>query len=60
MVNELAEVYLGPNLSGDLEQDIKKIPVEDALKFDDVGIPGFKGNRKKILKWLDKSLPYGR
>ncbi|HPF12069.1 MAG TPA: hypothetical protein PKW08_07905 [Flavobacteriaceae bacterium] len=53
MVNELAEVYLGPNLSGDLERDIKKIPVEDALNFDDVGIPGFKGKQEeKIPKMI--------
>lgn len=43
MVNELQEVYLGPKLSGNIEQDIKRIKIKDTINFDDVGIPGFKG-----------------
>jgi hypothetical protein len=43
LVTELDEVYLGPRLSGNLEQDIKNIKIIDTLNFDDVGIPGFKG-----------------
>ena len=43
LVNELDEVFLGPKLTGNLEQDIKTIKTEKSLNFDDVGIPGFKG-----------------
>ncbi len=43
LVTQLDEVFLRPALTGDLERDIKNIAVEDALNFDDVGIPGFKG-----------------
>ena len=41
--NELDEVFLGPKLTGNLEQDIKTIKTEKQINFDDVGIPGFKG-----------------
>lgn len=43
MVNELDEVILGPNLSGNLTTDLKNIKTEETFNFDDVGIPGFKG-----------------
>lgn len=43
LVNELDEVFLGPKLTGNLEQDIKTIKTEEMINFDDVGIPGFKG-----------------
>lgn len=43
LINELDEVVLGPNLTGNIEADLKKIKTEDAINFDDVGIPGFKG-----------------
>ncbi|MDT0556540.1 carboxypeptidase-like regulatory domain-containing protein [Patiriisocius hiemis] len=43
LVNELDEVVLGPNLTGNIETDLKKIKTKDAINFDDVGIPGFKG-----------------
>jgi len=43
LVNELDEVFLGPKLTGNLEQDIKTIKTEKQINFDDVGIPGFKG-----------------
>lgn len=43
LVNQLDEVFLGPKLTGNLEQDIKTIKTEKQLNFDDVGIPGFKG-----------------
>lgn len=49
MVNELAEVYLGPNLTGDLERDLKKIKVEDQINFYDVGIPGFQGKAEEKI-----------
>lgn len=48
-VNELDEVLIGNQLSGDLRKDAASIPVEKPLNFDDVGIPGFKGTpREKI------------
>lgn len=43
LVNELDEVFLGPKLTGNLEQDIKTIKTEKSINFDDVGIPGYKG-----------------
>ncbi|MEZ4859501.1 MAG: hypothetical protein R2781_11895 [Flavobacteriaceae bacterium] len=43
LINELDEVFLGPKLTGNLEQDIKHIKIEKQLNFEDVGIPGFKG-----------------
>ncbi|MDC8006061.1 hypothetical protein POV27_18560 [Aureisphaera galaxeae] len=49
LVNELDEVFLGPNLSGDLERDLKNIEVEDQINFDDVGIPGFKGKAEEKI-----------
>lgn len=53
LVNELDEVFLGPQLTGDLERDLKKIAVEDQINFDDVGIPGFQGNpEEKIPKMI--------
>jgi len=52
-VNELDEVVLGPQLSGNLSQDLKKIKTEDKFNFDDVGIPGFKGKpQEKIVPVL--------
>ena len=53
LITELDEVLLFPELTGDLERDIKKIKVVDTLNFDDVGIPGFKGKpQEKIPKVL--------
>ncbi len=52
LVNELDEVYLGPNLSGNLERDLKNIEVEDPINFDDVGIPGFKGKAEEKIPSL--------
>ncbi|QNJ96869.1 carboxypeptidase-like regulatory domain-containing protein [Constantimarinum furrinae] len=49
MVNELDEVVLGPNLSGNLLTDIKNIKTEDEFNFDDVGIPGFKGEPEEKI-----------
>lgn len=50
LVNELDEVFLEPNLSGNISADLKKIKTEKPINFDDVGIPGFKGEpREKIV-----------
>ena len=46
-INELDEVMLGTELTGNLKTDIEKIKVEDQINFDDVGIPGFKGEAKE-------------
>ena len=43
LINELDEVILGPNLSGNIATDVQNIKTEKKLNFDDVGIPGFKG-----------------
>ncbi len=49
LVNELEEVYLGPSLTGNLERDLQRIKVTDQINFDDVGIPGFKGNPEEKI-----------
>ncbi|MCW8980637.1 hypothetical protein [Altibacter sp.] len=49
LVNELKEVVFGPNLSGNLQTDIKNIKTEKPLNFDDVGIPGFKGKGEEKI-----------
>lgn len=50
MVNELDDVFIKPNLSGNISADLKKIKNEKPINFDDVGIPGFKGvPREKIV-----------
>ena len=49
IVNELDEVFLGPNLTGNIEQDLKNIKTEKAFNFDDVGIPGFKGKPEEKI-----------
>lgn len=49
LVNELDEVYLGPSLTGNLNYDIKNIEVTDTLNFNDVGIPGFRGEPKEKI-----------
>lgn len=47
-VNELDEVVLKPhNLSGSLTGDLSN--VKPKINFDDVGIPGFKGERKEKI-----------
>ena len=43
LLNELDEVFLKPNLYGNISADLKKIKTETPINFDDVGIPGFKG-----------------
>lgn len=52
LVNELDEVYLGPNLTGNLETDLKTIKTEKQIDFDDVGIPGFKGEQEEKIPKL--------
>lgn len=48
-INELDEVYLGPKLTGNLSSDLKNIKTERQLNFDDVGIPGFKGEHEEKI-----------
>jgi hypothetical protein len=43
LVNELDEVLLGPDLSGNLQTDVEKIEVKDPITHKDLGIPGFEG-----------------
>lgn len=50
LVNELDEVVLGPDLSGNLKADVEKIEVKDPINFQDLGIPGFTGTpQEKIV-----------
>ncbi len=49
MVNELDEVFIEPNLSGNIAADLKKIKTEKPINFDDVGIPGFKGKPEEKI-----------
>ncbi len=49
LVNELDEVFLEPDLSGNIAADLKKIKTEKPINFDDVGIPGFKGKPEEKI-----------
>lgn len=50
LVNELDEVVLGPDLSGNLQSDLEKIDVKDPINFQELGIPGFTGTpQEKIV-----------
>jgi len=49
LVNELDEVVIGPNLTGNLTADIKNIKTKEPVNFDDVGIPGFKGKPEEKI-----------
>lgn len=49
LVNQLDAVVLGPNLSGNIATDVQNIATEKNLNFDDVGIPGFKGEGKEKI-----------
>ena len=49
LVNELDEVFIGPQLTGNLERDLKKIETVDDFNFDDVGIPGFMGKPEEKI-----------
>jgi hypothetical protein len=49
LVNELDEVFIQPNLSGNISADLKKIKTTKQINFDDVGIPGFKGTPEEKI-----------
>ena len=49
MINELEEVVLGNTLTRNLAYDISNINAEETFNFDDVGIPGFKGEPKEKI-----------
>ena len=58
LVNELDEVLIGNTLTGDLSTDLKNIKVEETFNFDDVGIPGFKGEpEEKIVPLAAAAFP---
>ena len=48
-VNQLDEVLIGNQLSGNLLQDLKGIEVKEQFNFDDVGIPGFIGKPEEKI-----------
>ncbi len=55
-VNELRNVTVSPyNLSGNLITDINKIDKNELLNFDDVGIPGYKGDRKEKIAYSNNA-----
>lgn len=55
-INELDEVLLGNQLSGNLLQDISGITLEEKFNFDDVGIPGFTGTPEEKIVPIVPSL----
>lgn len=56
LVNELESVTVSPmKLSGDLISDLNKVKENDVFNFDDVGIPGFKGERKEKIVYRNSS-----
>lgn len=57
VINELDEVFIGPNLTGNLSTDIKNIKTEDQVNFDDVGIPGFKGEPEEKIAPAVPTIP---
>ncbi|WP_339702378.1 hypothetical protein [uncultured Marixanthomonas sp.] len=58
LVNELDEVVLGPNLTGNLESDLKSIKTKKQINFYDVGIPGFRGEpEEKIVPLFVAAFP---
>lgn len=48
-INELDEVVLGTNLSGNIDTDLKSIKTDKPMNFEDVGIPGFKGKPEEKI-----------
>ena len=58
MINKLDEVVVGNSLTGNLAYDISNINAEETFNFDDVGIPGFKGEPKeKIVPLVMAAFP---
>ena len=49
LLNELDEVFIGNTLSGDLLKDVEAINTNKNFNFDDVGIPGFKGEPEEKI-----------
>ena len=55
-VNELKNVDVTPyNLSGNLLADANKVNKKEMFNFDDVNIPGFKGERKEKIVYKNNS-----
>jgi len=58
LVNKLDEVLIGNTLTGNLSTDLKNIKVDETFNFDDVGIPGFKGEpEEKIVPLAAAAFP---
>lgn len=57
LINELDEVVIGPNLSGNLSTDIKNIKTETPINFGDVGIPGFEGEPEEKIAPVVPTIP---
>lgn len=56
LINQLDEVVIGPRLTGLLETDIEKIPVQEKKNFQDFGIPGFSGTPQERIVPLASAL----
>jgi len=56
LVNVLDNVTVRPhNLSGNIKSDLALVDKKDVLNFDDVGVPGYKGNRKEKIVFRNNS-----
>ena len=56
LVNILENVTVRPhNLSGNIKSDLAQVDKKDILNFDDVGVPGYKGNRKEKIVFRNNS-----
>ena len=56
LVNVLDNVTVRPhNLSGNIQSDLALVDKKDILNFDDVGVPGYKGNRKEKIVFRNNS-----
>ncbi|WP_432411681.1 hypothetical protein [Rasiella sp. SM2506] len=49
LINQLDEVFLGSRLTGNLETDIKNMPVKEKIDFWTLGIPGFQGEPEEKI-----------
>jgi len=56
LVNILENVTVRPhNLSGNIKSDLALVDKNDILNFDDVGVPGYKGNREEKIVFRNNS-----
>ncbi len=56
LINELAEVFIRPNLSGNILTDLEKIRTKKPIDFEEAGLPGFKGKPEEKIVPLGSAL----